>query len=93
MDLDNLFRYKLGEELTLNGMVTPFVTYPGHEPEACVAQKLVVVERQLTECPGGHQQQYRCRIFYVEKIAEATVSRETFWFNEAELVPYIQPTA
>lgn len=93
MDLDTLFLYKIGEELTLKGMVSPFVTHPGRAPEACVAQKLVVIERQLTECPGGHQQQYRCRFYLLERVADATASKETFWFNETELVPYLQPTS
>lgn len=87
--LDPFFQFPLGAEVTLQAMLTPFRWVPGQAAEAHIPQKLVILERQLLECPGGYQQSYHCRVFDPGSL-HSTVSftAALFWLNESELVDY-----
>ena len=87
--LDPFFTFALGQEVTLAGMLTRFQWLPNHDEEAQVPQKLIIVERQITECHGGHQQSYHCRVLTAGGLRDSTsFTDKLFWLQEPELVPY-----
>jgi hypothetical protein len=91
--LDTLFRYTLGAEVTLKAMITPTQALMGRAAEVLVPQKLVVVERHLTECSGGHQQYYSCRVLQAENLRTMNTTRDLFKFQEEELMGYSEAVA
>jgi hypothetical protein len=89
--LDPFFRFALGQEVTLKAMLTPFKvgTSAAYAFREVTAQKLMIVERTLIECPGGRQQTYTCRVLSVsEDWDRSSFTRDMFQLNEAELAPY-----
>lgn len=85
------FAFPLGAEVTLKAMLTPFEWLPSHPAEDQVPQKLVILERQLTECPGGYQVNYHCRVLSPGGLGQVSVfTSDLFWLNEMELAPYPQ---
>jgi hypothetical protein len=100
------FKYEMGQEVTLRGMVSPFWGEAktaelkrtiGMEVNSSTPtpQKMIVVGRIMDECHGGIQLHYRVRIFDVVEggwrgQSRAAVIRDVFTVGEFELIAWTE---
>lgn len=84
IDLDNVFRYKIGDLCMHASMghiqsVPRDPGWPGDHPP-----RLMITHRLLEECSGGLQKLYHCRVVGTDGIFNTSLVS----FSEVELLPY-----
>lgn len=89
--LDAFFQFRLGAEVTHAAMQSPF--YGRRDRQCPLAlepvqpQKMYIVERSLTECPGGVQAWYKVRVLDSDD-GKSAIFKDLFTFSDLEVIAY-----
>ena len=89
-----MFKFEMGEEVTLKAMLTPFWPRLKEMTSGPIPQKMMVIGRLSEECEGGIQNNYKVRTFVLQERGwsgqdcDVSALRDIFIFGEMELVSW-----